>query len=239
MTLERRRCAPACADAPGRRRACRSATRRALEHRRAQELGPSTSDGRCRVTSTYLRGSRPSCSATSSPRNARSSRQSVSIIVLPTKWMRSGRCLRAARFSTASSEWANRSRRTRPSTMRLISSGIERSKLRRPDSTCAYGDAELDGNERAGERRVDVARHDARSGCSSANAALEPLRARAPSARRARPSRRRAGRGRLREAELVEEQLRRARVVVLARVDERAARACRAAPAPRRPAPSS
>ena len=43
------------------------------------------------------------------------------------------------RFSIASSLWMNRWSENWSVTMRLISSGIVRSKLRSPDSTCASG----------------------------------------------------------------------------------------------------
>jgi hypothetical protein len=42
----------------------------------------------------------------------------------------------------------------------LISSGIVRSKERRPDAQVGDRDAQLDGHERRGQRRVDVAGQD-------------------------------------------------------------------------------
>ena len=45
----------------------------------------------------------------------------------------------ARRLPIASSEWRKRWEEKRSATMRLTSSGIERSKLRRPDSTWATG----------------------------------------------------------------------------------------------------
>ena len=71
-----------------------------------------------------------------SARNIGSRRQRVSIIVFPTRWMRSDSIPSLRRFSTASSEWANRWSANSSATIRFTSSGIERSKLRRPDSTC-------------------------------------------------------------------------------------------------------
>ena len=61
----------------------------------------------------------------------------MSIIVLPTKCMRSSAMPSARRFSTASSLCRKSSSESSSATIRLISSGIVRSKLRRPDSTWA------------------------------------------------------------------------------------------------------
>ncbi len=63
----------------------------------------------------------------------------MSIIVLPTKCMRSSAMPSARRFVTASSLWRKRYSANSSATIRLTSSGIVRSKLRRPDSTWASG----------------------------------------------------------------------------------------------------
>ncbi|MDQ3317568.1 MAG: hypothetical protein M3522_09600 [Actinomycetota bacterium] len=59
----------------------------------------------------------------------------VSIMVLPTRWMFSAGCPSRRRFSFASEEVVKSIRVSESVTRRFISSGIERSKERRPAST--------------------------------------------------------------------------------------------------------
>ena len=66
-------------------------------------------------------------------------RTSVSIIVFPTKNTRSRPMPSARRFSSASGLCVKHHRASWSTSTRLISSGIVRSKLRRPDSMCATG----------------------------------------------------------------------------------------------------
>ena len=85
---------------------------------------------------------------------------SVSIIVLPTKWMRSSAMPSARRLTTASSEWMNSMSANSSATMRLISSGIDAVEAAQPRLEVGERHTELRRHERRGERRVDVARHD-------------------------------------------------------------------------------
>ena len=104
-----------------------------------------------------------------------------------------GRRPRDAGCPSASGLWVKHQRESWSVRTRLISSGIVRSKLRSPASRCAIGNAELRGRERAGERRVDVARDDERDGTHVVEDLLDPLE---------RPSRLRAVAARS-DAELV------------------------------------
>ena len=158
--------------------------------------------------------------------------------MLPTKWMRSSAMPSARRFSIASSEWRKRWSENSSATIRLISSGIVRSKLRRPDSTWATGIPSFAAVSDRGERRVDVAGNDHQVGALGFEHRLEPLH----HPRRLLRVAARAdlehvvGRG---HPELLEEDLGHQPVVVLAGVDERVApvgQPLRAAP--RSPAPS-
>ena len=72
-------------------------------------------------------------------------------------------------------------------TIRLISSGIVRSKLRRPGLDVGDRNAELGGHERRCQRRVDVARHEHQVGSLVARAPARGAPSRARSARRALP----------------------------------------------------
>ena len=73
------------------------------------------------------------------------------------------------------SPWARRGRLdTRSTSTRLSSSGIVRSKERRPASTWATGTRQLRGRERAGQGRVRVPVDEHQSGCSSTTAASMP-----------------------------------------------------------------
>ena len=117
---------------------------------------PSTFDGRCSVTTPYASG-RPSRSRSSVESNARGARAACR----SSGCRRSGSA-RPARRSTRSRSSAsglvvNSSSASRSLTTRLISSGIERSKERRPASTCADRDRQLGGDEARRERAVDVA----------------------------------------------------------------------------------
>ena len=79
-----------------------------------------------------------------------------------------------ARFSCASGECVSSSDERWSVSRRLCSSGIDQSKLRSPASRWQTGDAELHRRERAGERRVDVARHDHEVGPQVDERLLEP-----------------------------------------------------------------
>ena len=126
---------------------------------------------------------------------------SESIIVLPTSWIASAEQPSASRLSRASGEWMNRNRETWSATMRLISSGIVRSKERSPASTWPIGSSSFGGRQRGGHRRVHVARHEHDVGLRLEEHRLEPLHDALLSAARASPSRRRASsRGRRRRA---------------------------------------
>ena len=73
----------------------------------------------------------------------------MSIIGLPTKWILSAGCPRRPRWASASGLVANSRSASRVGDQtRLISSGMVRSKLRRPASTCASGMPQL-GRDRA------------------------------------------------------------------------------------------
>ena len=116
-----------------------------LRERRRRAAAPSTSAGRCSVTSTYSPGSQAEPAGGVEVRGtAARVATRVSIIVLPTKWMRSS----LDAFARAGSrpprrECSEQRSASSSATIRLISSGIVRSKLRRPASTCATGIAEL------------------------------------------------------------------------------------------------
>ena len=119
---------------------------------------------------------------------------SVSIIVLPTKWIAlAGDALAqqvVARLGRVDEQQVGRPRRSRS---RLISSGIVRSKLRSPASTWATGMPSFDATSAAASVELTSPgdEHDVRLALERARARAAPSRA--PSARRASPSRRRAG----------------------------------------------
>ena len=101
------------------------------------------------------------------------------------------RCPRAAGSRSPPRECTNRGRRTGRRRSRLISSGIVRSKLRRPDSTCASGMPSLTATSAAASVELTSPGTITRSGRSArapARAAPSP----APSARRGCRSRHRA-----------------------------------------------
>ncbi len=99
-----RRLPASCGSAggPGRRPASRRRPRPALAIV-SPSSGPSTSAGRCRVTSRNPPGSTPSRRRPRRRRKRSSSATRVSIIVLPTKCIRSSAIPSARRFSIASS----------------------------------------------------------------------------------------------------------------------------------------
>ena len=121
---------------------------------------------------------------------------------------------------------------------RLCSSGIARSKLRRPASIWATGIAELHRRERAGQRRVDVARRRRRG---RARARAGPARCRRGLARSARACvpeptpRKTSGRGIPSSPKKTSDI---AVVVVLPRVDEHELERGSSAASARRPAPT-
>ena len=147
----------------------------------------------------------------------------MSIIVLPTKCMRSSAMPSARRFSIASSECRKRCSENSSATIRLTSSGIVRSKLRRPDSMWATGMPIFTAVSAAARVELTSPGTITRSGVSSIQDRLQPLH---------RPRRLlgvAAGAdlehvvGR-RHPQLLEEDLRHQPVVVLAGVDDRVAR---------------
>ena len=104
---------------------------------RPRTAGSSTLRGRCRVRSAYPPGSRPSF-LQASVRSARWRwRRRVSIMVLPTRKMASAGRPSRRRLSTASCSVANRRSDRASVSTRFTSSGMVRSKLRRPASTWA------------------------------------------------------------------------------------------------------
>ena len=103
--------------------------------------------------------------------------------------------------------------------IRLISSGIVRSKLRSPASTWATLTPELDGDQGAGNRRIDVADDEHEVGSRIEQHGLEGGHDRRRLLRVAARSHVQVDVGR-RHAEVVEEHLRELFVVVLAGVDD-------------------
>ena len=141
--------------------------------------------------------------------------------MFPTRWTRA-RVDPLARevVDAPTREWASSTELRWSVSLRLCSSGIAGSKLRRPASTWATGMPSFDGGERAGERRVDVAGDDDEIRRRSSRSALDARRARVRSARRGCPSptpRKTSGAA---KPELGEEDVGHLRVVVLPGVDE-------------------
>ena len=132
-------------------RGCREHERRAsLAVQRVdggRAAGSSTFAGRCSVTS----GIPPRLEAEPAPASRvprdRGCASRVSIITLPTRWIASGRSLGAQVVDRVSRECESRRSDTWSVTTRLISSGIDRSKLA-ARLECATG-LRLDGRERA------------------------------------------------------------------------------------------
>ena len=91
----------------------------------------------------------------------------MSIIVLPTMCMRSSGIPSARRFPTASSLWRKRHSAKRSATIRFTSSGIVRSKLRRPDSMWATGIPIFTAVSAAARVELTSPGTITRSGCSS------------------------------------------------------------------------
>ena len=86
-------------------------------------------------------------------------------MTLPTRWTFSSVDPLAAQVLDAADGSVQKSRSLIESvSTRLISSGMPRSKLRSPASTCTSFDTELHGHEAAGDRAVDVAHHQHRVG---------------------------------------------------------------------------
>ena len=194
--LARRRSPPpsSCGSAggPGRRPASRRRARCSSAIASASS-GPSTSAGRCRVTSSVARPARRRAARPSpSPRKRPSSATRVSIIVLPTKCMRSSATPSARRFSIASSLCRKSSSESASATIRLSSSGIVRSKLRRPDSTWATGMPILAAVIAAARVELTSPGTITRSGLSASQHRLEPLHRARRLLRRGCPSRPRA-----------------------------------------------
>ena len=166
-------------------RARRGACAGDREHDRARSARARLTDLRSRSSSTLLGRcivTRRSYGASSQPADdvrgrARSRyRSSVSIMTLPTRWIRTSGTPSRRRLSTP----AARSTKSRSET-RSVSTPVDllghlRSKLRRPASTCATG-AELRGHQGAGERGVDVAdtRRPSRAAASSTTASKRTM----------------------------------------------------------------
>jgi len=85
---------------------------------------------------------------------------SASIITLPTHLILPVEMPSRWRFSLASIEGVSSRSAKASVTRRLISSGMVRSKLRNPASTCATFDAQLGAHQRACHGGVDISHHD-------------------------------------------------------------------------------
>ena len=129
----------ACADGAAGARACRRRSRRACRGSRASDSR--LVDVRGPVQRAQAEAARRAAPArrAAGARRARASRQrrSESIIGLPTKRMRSAGTPSASRLASASRQVVKQMSESASVTMRLTSSGIVRSRLRRPASTCA------------------------------------------------------------------------------------------------------
>ena len=101
-------------------------------HRRRAPGGGASPAGSCRARAQGPRRRPASGSGLRAPRGCRSS-------CFPPCGPARPASPRRARFSVASAEWRKRISDRWSTTIRLISSGISRSKLRRPDSTWAIG----------------------------------------------------------------------------------------------------
>ena len=146
------------------------------------------------------------------PRAIGANRREASAITSPTTSTRP-RTPSAASVSARALVGAEQERGDRSTSIRFRSSGIERSPLRSPASTCAMRHARARGRARAGERRVRVAVDEHPVGPLRSSAAAIRGRIAAASA-----VRRSSAVARLREPELLEEDLRQLAVVVLAGV---------------------
>ena len=101
------------------------------------------STGRCSVSTPYRSASAAARAMRVGCRAARQVASSVSIMTLPTKWMLLGRTPSRAGCRAPSGAVVNSRSLSASVTMRLISSGIVRSKLRSPASTWATRHAQL------------------------------------------------------------------------------------------------
>ncbi len=117
----------------------REASERRASRIAASESGSSTLLGRWSVTTAKRARERPKRSSVPRDRAARRCLRSESIIEFPTKWIFARSIPSATRLSTASSDGVKRKSESWSVTMRLISSGMLRSRLLRPDSTCPTG----------------------------------------------------------------------------------------------------
>ncbi len=113
--------------------------------------------------------------------------------------------------------------------MRLISSGIVRSRLRSPASTCATANAPFRGDERARKRRVHVSDNEHEIGVMLGEILVE-RRHDACRLHGMRPGADAEMAVGCRQAKLVEESRRHLLVIVLSRVNEPARHTCRLAP---------
>ena len=81
-------------------------------------------------------------------------------MMLPTRSIRSAATPSASRLASASGDGVHRTSASASVTMRLISSGIVRSRLRKPASRCATGMPSFGADQGAGQGRIDVADDD-------------------------------------------------------------------------------
>ena len=134
--------------------------------------------------------------------------------------MRAGETPSRRRFSSPSADGVSSRSASASVTIRLISSGMVRSKLRRPASTWATRDAQLGADQRAGERGVHVADDDDPVGLLRDDRPARRPPSRAPSGPRGSPEptpRLTSGRG---DVQLIEEHGRHLLVVMLAGVHQ-------------------
>ena len=102
----------------------------------AKVLGSSTFEGRWSVTTTYFPSGKAWRFGASSSRAAGRAWTTESIITFPTNWIRSAGIPSARKFSEASRDGVKSMSESRSVIRRLISSGIDLSRLRRPASMC-------------------------------------------------------------------------------------------------------
>ena len=183
-----------CAGGPERRRDRRGSARRAASSTRSSCPGSSTLFGRCSVRTAYGVPSTPNrAGARRSPAAARK-RSSVSIIVLPTKWIRSAGDPLAEQVLVGVAAGREEVGREVVGQAPVDLLGHPRVEAAQPCLDVRDGVALLDRDERARERRVDVADDDDDAGPDAQQLALELASSRAPSGTRGCPSRRRATR---------------------------------------------
>ena len=198
------------------------ATRPAAPPRRASRRARgSRRGGRSRTGSARARGPgrRPRRATRGTRATSRPTRAARSCIRSPTRTTPST-IPSAARLSTAVGVGANSQRDRWSATTRLISSGIRRSKLRSPASTCATGSRAWPPRARRPASSSCRRRRGRRPGRSVDRGSA---RGRSASARSARPASRRRRPGSwsgAAQAELAEEGAGHRVVVVLAGVDE-------------------